>query len=200
MAYVLTLLSGKARDWGMAVWKAEDPCCASFDEFSQEMSRLFDQTARGDEAAARLSRLTQGKSSITDFSIRFKTLAASCDWNEGVLRARFLEGLSPAIANELAALEMPHTLEEVINLSLRVDSRLSLRRQLRMSPNPWRLSGDPAPAAATVVIAEPEPMQLGSVRLTATQKQQRLAEGLCFYCGRSGHLVAKCPLKDRAHQ
>ncbi len=42
VAFVLMLLTGKARDSGTSVWETQAPCCASFDDFHQEMVRLFD--------------------------------------------------------------------------------------------------------------------------------------------------------------
>ncbi|KAI7797064.1 hypothetical protein IRJ41_012065 [Triplophysa rosa] len=114
IAYILTLLTGRARQWGIAVWEAQDPCCRSFREFRSEMTSLFDRSARGDEAAAQLSRMTQGRGSITDFAIRFKTLA-------------------------IAALDPPRDLEELINLCLRIESRINARRRRNTSPPAWRL-------------------------------------------------------------
>ncbi|KAI7790520.1 Pol polyprotein [Triplophysa rosa] len=203
IAYILTLLTGRARQWGIAVWEAQDPCCRSFREFRSEMTSLFDRSARGDEAAAQLSRMTQGRGSITDFVIRFKTLAAACDWNAGALRARFLDGLSPAIADEIAALDLPRDLEELINLCLRIESRINARRRRNTSPPAWRRrdpnrengrESDRSAAAALQSPPEPEPMQIGRSHLTSTQKQQRLSEGLCFYCGKAGHQVVQCPV------
>lgn len=201
VAFVITLLSGRAREWGVAVWNARAPCCRSFEEFHHEMSRLFDRSAQGDEAAARLSRLSQGRSSVTDYAIRFQTLAAACRWNEAALRARFLEGLSFPIADELAATEIPRELEDIISLALRVEGRLALRRQLRSRSN-WRSqeTRQESTTEAPPSVPEPEPMQLGSVHLTAAQRQHRLKENLCFYCGKSGHLVSACPVKGPAHR
>ncbi len=82
------------------------------------MTKLFDRSAQGDEAAAQLSRLSQRKCSVTDYAIQFQTLAAACGWNEGALRARFLEGLDEAIADELAAVDLPRELDNLINLAL----------------------------------------------------------------------------------
>ncbi|KAI7793177.1 hypothetical protein IRJ41_007388 [Triplophysa rosa] len=138
IAYILTLLTGQARQWGITVWEAQDPCCRSFREFRMEMTSLFDRSVRGDEAAAQISRINQGRSSITDFAIRFKTLAAACDWNAGALRARFLDSLSPAIADEIAALDPPRDLEELINLCLQIESRINARRRHNTSPPVWR--------------------------------------------------------------
>ncbi len=124
VAFVLTLLSGRAREWGIAVWRSRAPCCATFVDFCQEMTKLFDRSAQGDEAAAQLTRLS---SSVTDYAIQFQTLAAACGWNEGALRARFLEGLDEAISDELAAVDLPREQDNLINLALRVEGRHPMR-------------------------------------------------------------------------
>ncbi len=195
VAYVLTLLSGRAREWGIAVWRSRAPCCATFVDFHQEMAKLFDRSAQGDEAAAQLSRLSQKKSSDTDYAIQFQTLAAACGWNEGALCTRFLEGLDYAIADELAAVDLPQELDNLINLALRVEGR----HQRRQSKTSWRhlesSSNTTSPQSADV-----EPMQLGHLRLMAQQRQERLTQGLCLYCGKAGNFVLQCPLKVKAHQ
>ncbi len=76
-AFVLTLLSGRSREWGIAVWRSRAPCCATFADFCQEMTKLFDRSAQGDEAAAQLSQLSQKMCSVTDYAIQFQTLAAN---------------------------------------------------------------------------------------------------------------------------
>ncbi|KAI7808134.1 hypothetical protein IRJ41_016491 [Triplophysa rosa] len=65
VAYVLTLLTGRAREWGTAVWDAQAPCCHSFSAFQAEMTQLFDRSARGDQEVSLLSCLTQGRSSVS---------------------------------------------------------------------------------------------------------------------------------------
>ncbi len=199
VAYVLTLLSGRAREWGIAVWRSRAPCCTTFVAFRQEMAKLFDRSAQGDEAAAQLSRLSQKKGSVTDYAIQFQTLESACGWNEGALCARFLEGLDYAIADELAAVDLPRELDSLINLALRVEGRLNRRRQRRQTNTLWRhlesSSDTTSPQSADV-----EPMQLGRLRLTVQQRQERLAQGLCLYCGKAGHFVLQCPLKVKAHQ
>ncbi len=200
VAFILTLLSGRAREWGIAVWRSRAPCCATFVDFCQEMTKLFDRSAQGDEAAAQLSRLSQRKRSVTDYAIQFQTLAAACGWNEGALRARFLEGLDEAIADELAAVDLPRELDNLINLALRVEGRLNRRRQRRQPTALWRHLEASSSDAASHLPAEAEPMQLGRLRLTPQQRQERLALGLCLYCGKAGHFVLQCPLKVKTHQ
>lgn len=203
IAYVLTLLIGKARDWGTSVWEAHAPFCATFEAFRNEMIKLFDRSARGEEAAAQLARLRQGKHSVTEFAIEFKTLAASCDWNAASCRAMFRAGLNEEIQDEIATHEIPSGFDDLVDLALRVESRLRFRHQRLAARPPWsfgELTSDITPAQPLPSPADPEPMQLGRLRLTPQQKQERLTRGLCFYCGKAGHFAIKCPLKARAHQ
>ncbi len=69
VAFVLTLLTGRAALWGTAVWESQDPCCASFQELSAEMRRVFDRAVSGREAARMLADLRQGERTVSDFSI-----------------------------------------------------------------------------------------------------------------------------------
>ncbi len=64
-----------------------------------------------------------------EYAIQFKTLAASCDWNEGDVS----EGLNFEIQDEIVIHELPQDLEEFINLATRVEVCLRLR-QRRLAP------------------------------------------------------------------
>ncbi|CAM4546654.1 unnamed protein product [Leuciscus chuanchicus] len=57
VAFVLTLLTGRAALWGTAVWENQDQCCASFHALAAEMKRVFDRAVAGKEAARRLADL-----------------------------------------------------------------------------------------------------------------------------------------------
>ncbi len=137
-----------------------------------------------------------------EYAIQFKTLAASCDWNEGALRTMFLEGLNFEIQDEIAIHELPQDLEGFINLATRVEVCLRLR-QRRLAPrSSWGLEetqpfkAHPPPQSC---LPDPEPVQLGRLRLSARKRQQRLVQGLCLYCGKPDHFALSCPLKAKAH-
>lgn len=50
-----------------------------------------------------INSLHQGKRSAADFVIEFQTLATTCEWNELALTARFLDGLSDKLKDEIFA-------------------------------------------------------------------------------------------------
>ncbi len=141
IAYVITLLTGRACEWGTAVWHTGPSFCNDFEKFRCEMTRLFDHSVRGDEAASKLARLRQGGRSVTDYAIQFKTLAASCYWNEGSLRAMFREGLNFEIQDKNATHELPLNLEGFINLATRVEGRRCVSDSwIPALPGGWRRS------------------------------------------------------------
>ena len=80
VAYLITQLTGRARNWATAMWSADQPCLRTAGEFMAEMQRVFDRSATGLEAGRELLRLRQGRNTVSDFAIDFQTLAADSGW------------------------------------------------------------------------------------------------------------------------
>ncbi len=88
-------------------------------------------------------------------------------------------------------------------MAMRIEGRLHRRHQCLAVHPSWKAE-ESSPVYPTdsskVSPIVPKPMQVGHRRLTPQQKQQRLALGLCLYCGKPGHFAAGCPLKAKASQ
>ncbi|KAL0147989.1 hypothetical protein M9458_056716, partial [Cirrhinus mrigala] len=156
VALVLTLLSGRAAQWGTAVWENQHPCCASFELLSEEMRRVFDRAVMGREAASVLADLRQGNCTVLDYSIEFRTVAAESNWNEAAQWDMFLHGLADRIQRE-----DPEDLDGLISLALRVDSRLQRRDQLVLQTPLSEFPRRPVNTASNTVspVLDHEPMQ-----------------------------------------
>lgn len=85
---------------------------------------MFDRAASGREAARLLAELRQGERTITDYSIEFSTLAAECGWNSEAQWDMFLYGLCDVIKDEIYSLDLPTGMDKLIELAIRVDTRL----------------------------------------------------------------------------
>ncbi len=195
IAFVITLLSGRAALWGTTVWEQKLPCCTSFQSFLEEIRKVFDWAASGREAARFLAELRQGDRSV----IEFRTLAAECQWNSEAQWDMFFHGLADYVKDEIYALELPTSLDGLVSLAIRVDARLQQRGQrARRASADNRPDHLPIPYRDTDIgFAEPEPMQMGRPRLSLEEKGRRRNEGLCLYCGAAGHIAAQCPVKSR---
>uniref|UniRef100_A0A8P4GD59 Retrotransposon gag domain-containing protein n=1 Tax=Dicentrarchus labrax TaxID=13489 RepID=A0A8P4GD59_DICLA len=217
VAFMISHLTGRARDWATAEWSRGSPICQSGDWFIEAL-RVFDPTTSGRETARKLSSIRQGKDSVSDYAIRFRTLATDSGWNSTALYDAFIKGLAESIQDLLVPLDLPEDLDSLIALAVRTDHRLTERKRdksqatvfldhARGRPSPashgWRdsiRSSSPVPRRATPPSYSEEPMQLGRAKLSAEERRRRrLQEGRCFYCGQ-GHLLAACPVKGRAHQ
>ncbi len=76
------------------------------------------------EAARLLAELRQGECTVTDYSIEFSTLAAECGWNSEAQWDMFLYGLCDVIKDEIYSLDLPTGVDKLIDLAIRVDTRL----------------------------------------------------------------------------
>lgn len=211
VAFIMSLLSGKASAWAIALANSDSPVCATLKSFTSEMQRVFDHPLQGKEASSRLLSLRQGSGSVSTYSIDFRILAAECGWDDKALQGIFFRGLSEEVKDELAARDETANLEELMSLSIRLDNRLRERRRERTvrsrycvptsQPRIPHLPELPAPPPESSPTTD-EPMQLGRMRLTLEERQRRLREGLCIYCGQAGHILLNCPTrpKDLAHR
>lgn len=217
VAFIVSHLTGRAAAWATAEWSRDTELCYSLADFIETMRRIFDHSSPATEASRRLFQIRQLNRQVVDYAIEFRTAAADSGWNVPALRDAFMTGLSEPIKDQLAPLETPRDLESLIAVAIRIDNRLRERERERrrnrdVIPSFQNSPRRVAPPAEDFQLMLPdhqrttlpndsgEPMQLGRTRLSLEERQRRLREGCCFYCGQPGHQLASCPGKDRAHQ
>ena len=66
------------------------------------LKKMFDHPAEGREAGKGLLQLHQGNQMAADYTLTFRTVAASSGWNEPVLSTLFRRGLPEEVQTELA--------------------------------------------------------------------------------------------------
>lgn len=217
VAFIMSLLTGKASSWAVALVNSNSVVCSTLNSFTAEMLRVFDHPLQSEAVGNKLLSLRQGSDSVATYSIEFRILAAMCGWNDKALHGVFFRGLSEEVKDHLAKRDEIASLEELISLSIRLDNRLRERCRERAgrfsSPIPSLQPETANPpilhelATATPPVSAPsssteEPMQLGRGRLPLEERQCRFCQGLCFYCGQAGHIQLNCTSrpKDQAHQ
>ncbi|KAI4885263.1 hypothetical protein NFI96_001100 [Prochilodus magdalenae] len=127
IAFVVSLLIGKALDWATAVWPSYER--GTYEDFIKDFKAVFDHPNEGKTAGDLLFQLHQGSRSVAQYALEFRTVAAGTGWNEPALLTAFRHGLHMDIRKELAYRHDGLTLEELISLAIRLD-------QLKNGANP----------------------------------------------------------------
>ncbi len=125
--FVCSLLTGRALDWATAVWEGGNMAFPSFRNFMQQFREVFDHAVDGKEVGEQLLALRQGSSTAADYALTFRTLAAQTGWANDPLKLLFRKGLTTDLQSELACRDEGRTLEQFIELTIRIDNLMRSR-------------------------------------------------------------------------
>ncbi|KAK3555087.1 hypothetical protein QTP86_008044 [Hemibagrus guttatus] len=196
--FVITQLRGQALLWAESLWSQDSPVTQSYAGFVEHFKEVFGKPSWDSLVGEELCKLQQGKLMVTEYAIQFRTLAAKSGWNEQALLAAYHQGLSPQVRLHLAAHEDAIGLERLIQLSIRVATRMqSCVHRSQDQSRPYNRRDRPEPVSPPEPAPEPalEPMQRGTTHLNPAERQRRLTQSLCLYCGDPGHALPACPIR-----
>ena len=163
---------------------------------------------------------------INDYITRFRTYSAKLEWVDNPLKYAFRKGLANRILDELARVDTPDTLSDLIELSLKIDNRHwerererklhpraanihtassnpAPRREQRSTREPQRDSRSPRPTDRPQRTFDRPKKDLERVlnqdgKLNASEKARRAERGLCNYCG-GPHKIDDCPVRPKSN-
>ncbi len=113
VAFLIFLLSGRALLWAKATWNADTAIINSHRAFSKKFSEVFVQATGVPSISDPLLRLHQGASSTNEYTLQFRTLAATSRWNEVALLRAYRQGLDPHIRAQMAIFDNSIWLESL---------------------------------------------------------------------------------------
>ncbi|KAI2647001.1 Transposon Tf2-6 polyprotein [Labeo rohita] len=190
IGYLISCLTGTALRWAESIWNQAGPLVRSYTAFTHHFLEVFGRVDQETSAGEELYNFRQCTLSIQEYSVRFRTLAASSGWNERALLTTYRQGLEPNLRMMLAPHDDSMGLEHFIQMTIRCATRISSYSHSSMSTG----GASPSPPADHSPPEQPpEPMQVDSRRLTPQERQRRLSMGLCLYCGQSSHQILDCP-------
>ncbi|KAL0154063.1 hypothetical protein M9458_050637 [Cirrhinus mrigala] len=168
VSLVCSLLIGRVLEWATALWEGQRMTFPSYQDFLRQFREVFDHATGGKEPAAQTG------------------------WPPEPLKAIYRKGLSHDLQSELACRHEGKTLEQFMELTIQIDNLMRSRRGGRQT-QPAR----PAPSTSnySATYSAPEPMQIGRTHLTEEERERRLRDHLCLYCGQPGHIRASCPIR-----
>lgn len=94
IAFVCSMLTGRALEWITAVWRDDGNLFPSFDAFILKFREVFNHPLEGCAAGERLLELSQGNLTVAEYALNFRTLAAQLTWVSDMLKTIFCKGLS----------------------------------------------------------------------------------------------------------
>ncbi len=169
IAFVCSPLTGRALEWATVVWREDHSVFPSFSAFILRFKEVYEDPAGGKEAGEQLLSLCQGRSPVADYALSFRTLAAQTGWLDDPLRLHFRRRLSPELESELACRDEGRSLDQFIELSIRIDNLLRSRRLTRFSS---------APVGTTLLSPDTEPMQIGFTHLSKEVRETHSPKSL----------------------
>ncbi|KAK3561538.1 hypothetical protein QTP86_007782 [Hemibagrus guttatus] len=196
VAFIISGLDGKALRWAEPIWTQNNPIVTSLSSFIEHFKEVFGTPAWDSSVGERLCRLKQGVMTVSDYALQFWTLVAASGWNEQALITTYRQGLDPRIRLHLAAYEDSIGLEKFIQLSIRFATRMQLCLEEHQD-QPLFIATLRRPELVSHPEPASEPMNLEHSGLATTEQQRerrRLTQNRCFYCDRSGHYIAECPI------
>ena len=183
IAFVCSLLTGRALEWATAVWGPDGSSFTSFRAFLRQFRSVFEHPTERGSAGEQLLNLSQGRRTTAEYALSC-TLAAQTNWVEDTLKTIFRKGLTVVLQSELACRDEGKNLNQYIDLAIQVDNLIRSRRSTRTSHRSFQES-----------TFDHEPMQVGFTHLTPEERERRMQNHLCLYCGQSGHMKSSCPVR-----
>ena len=136
--------------------------------------------------------LRQGACSTSVYASDSRQFVSDKNWGEETL-------VRDDVKDLLLTLPDPQTLKKIISQAVKCDNRLFQRRQ-DQRPRQQTTRYDVTMTVRSLDSHfEAEDMQIDTahvITLTPEEKNRRIKEGLCLYCGEEGHKLVNCPKKQ----
>ena len=201
VAFAGALLSGPALAWFATLMTCSDDRLNNWNEFVGLLQDAFgnaNEQAHNDFA---LRTLRQGQRSAAEYLTEFRRLAYGSGYDEYAQCTFLRGGLSEEIKDRLSMQPAPQGLHDLETLVLQLDQPVQerlrkraedARRGPRQLPNRHRQD---APLNNPSAVDEPPSMEIDPIcrgPLTPQERQRRMRDGLCLYCGGKGRVVREC--------
>ncbi|KAL0151330.1 hypothetical protein M9458_053324 [Cirrhinus mrigala] len=177
IAFVMSLLTGRALQWAEALWNGKSAVLASLDTFFTHFREVFGVALAPLSVHDELLKLKQANNNIHDYMLRFRALAAS--------------SLQPAIHRQMAIYEDTVSLESFIKKAVHISQHLSACAPDTLFPHFY------SPVNTASPEGENEPMITDTYRLSPSERTRRMQNHLCLYCGEPNHIIRNCPVRPQ---
>lgn len=204
--FAASFLRGTAFKWFEPFLKQSPPpvLLDSFSNFVAELQSAFGDPDEAATAQRQLCLLRQTHSASV-YAADFRRLSLLTEWNDAALCYQFYQGLKGDVKDELAKVDRPKTLTGLVDLAVKIDNRIHerlLEKRIQSQYRPAPRHSAPTPPVPVPTLS-PQAMEIDGTNnprgprqaLTAQERQRRIDNRLCLYCGQADHIIANCPVR-----
>lgn len=202
LRYAASRLEGAALDHILPHLNNDQVGFENLDALIKTLENAFDDPDRAGTAQRTLRSLKQGSRDFAAYYAEFQRFAPETGWDNTAKRFALREGLSRELQSALIPVVEPEDLSEFVEQCQRIDQKLRRFGNQNRTPPQYHsrnTNSSPRPPVpvSTSTGTHSGPMDLSAVRrkLTTEERETRLREGRCLYCGGLGHIARECPSK-----
>jgi hypothetical protein len=186
----------------------------NFEAFVTSREEAYGDPDRVNTTEWALAKLCQGNQDFVVYYAEFQGLIADLNWNDAAKRAALHRGLCEELKDILSTQDLPEDWSRYVALVKRWDMQYRVRKAenhcssgqtkpatmptaRNTSPNPTQNA--PHPTSSGSGHFGPVPMDLSAARhrLSPEERQKRIDENRCLYCGGFNHMAWDCPNKPK---
>ncbi|OMJ19218.1 Retrotransposon-derived protein PEG10 [Smittium culicis] len=203
ICFVGSLLSGNALTWyrnlKSELENSKSSILNNIDYFFETLKETFDDPNYVANARDLVSRIRQGKESCLNYTTKFRNISMETGYNEIAKVALYRNGLNDQIKDALANInQLPESFNEFSKLAINLDNRQYYRKiEQRKNNIPRQVYNNNNSDKMEIDNINIKDSPQKFTKLTKEEKEKRMRNGECLYCGIKGHLIDDCTLKPK---
>jgi len=173
----------------------------TWEEYQSELRRQFGPVNARDEARAKIRKLKQGQSSMTDYWNDFRLIASTAQMDGATMSEFLIAGINKELQQAWILAELDQDDVEAIAL-------WAIKKEARMETLKYNKNSGEESTKTDMTVRNQngtfkinstyEPMDIDATnrgpRLNKSRNeyQRRMTQGLCLRCGKAGHRIQNC--------
>jgi hypothetical protein len=214
LRYPFSRLEGATLEQLIHLVKDDRVNLGNFEAFVTSLEEAYGDPDHVNTAERALAKLRQGNQDFIAYYAEFQRLIADLNWNGAAKRAALHRGLCEELKDILSTQDLPEDWSRYVALVKRWDMQYRVCKaethrssgQTKPTTRPTARNTSPNPAQNTPHPTTsgsghfgPVPMDLSAARcqLSPEERQKRIDENCCLYCGGFNHMARDCPNKPK---
>jgi hypothetical protein len=213
LRYTFSRLDGAALEQMIYLVQNDRVNLENFEAFVTSLDEAYGDPDHVNTAERTLTKLRQGNRDFVTYYAEFQRLIADLDWNDTAKRAALHRSLSEELKDILSTQDLPEDWANYVALVKKRDMQYCARKAESHCPSAPHKPSTPSPRATATAPNPhtphptstgsghlgPAPMDLSAAgcHLSPEERQKRIDEGRCLYCGGFNHMAWDCPNKPK---